>query len=175
MTHTARACEKLREEGLVAGIIEVFVSTGKHPKQRWMMRKGRASVKLLAHSNDTLELTKLASQLLDQAYLEKHRATQQTYLYSKCGVNMFEIIDDSNVQNDLFGERVNTDRKELLKCIDRLNNRYGKRSIVLASMGTPDQLLGIESGSKKQVKWGMRRDRMSPRYTTSWRDVIKVK
>ncbi|WP_260834437.1 DUF4113 domain-containing protein [Vibrio parahaemolyticus] len=65
-------------------------------------------------------------------------------------------------QRDLFNEKPNNDKLNTI--FDQLNSRYGKDCVFVAGQG-------IES---KQT-FAMRRDMLSPRYTSSWRDIPRIK
>lgn len=173
-THTARAAEKLRREGLIANYFGVFISTGRHPKDKRMLLKSYTDTNLPSPTNDTLILNKFAMRLLEKAYKEFHPIFHKPYLYSKCGVVMGGLVDQSIRQENLFRTNLANENIKIMQCIDKLNFRYGKRSIVLASMGTPDELLGVESCKENAASWGMRRNMMSNRWTTNWDDILKV-
>ncbi|WP_052140850.1 DUF4113 domain-containing protein [Pseudoalteromonas piratica] len=59
-------------------------------------------------------------------------------------------------QGDLFNK--SQDKPELMKCLDEINNRFGSHK------------LKIES-EKQTSFWKMRRDFLSPHYTTRWSDI----
>ena len=64
-----------------------------------------------------------------------------------------------------FWEAAATDQESagrLMKTLDRINARYGKDTVQYACAG-------IEKG------WEMRREKMSPEFTTRWPDIPKVK
>ena len=71
------------------------------------------------------------------------------------------IVPEDCVQQDLFAS---TDsRKEVLSVItDKINDKYGRGSLFLASEGT-----------KKE--WQTKRQYLSPCYTTRWQDILHIK
>lgn len=174
-THVIRSAEKLRHEGLIAGGLIVFVTTGKHPTESHMLRRGSAVARLPFPTNDSLILNKWALQLLPQAYLNKHPDTNENYRYSKCGVILTDIIDAANAQENLFGTYQASEKPQLMQVIDHCNRRHGQRSLVFASMGTPAALRGMEGNQKDAAAWAMNRNMKSPRYTTNWQELIQVK
>ena len=167
-THAATAARKLRAEGLAAGFLEVFVSTGRHG---FPIRKGRAVSALIVATNDTISLSKTADKLLREAY--RHRSLAgDVYRYKKAGVILSDLVPEQEVQSDLFGSGV-PEHPGLMQALDRLNERFGKRAVVLATQGTPDSLRSIDAATSRNG-WGMKRERMSPRYTTRWDELPRV-
>ena len=61
-------------------------------------------------------------------------------------------------QNSLFGIYGAEDRPEkLMNVLDQINQRYGRNTLSIYTTG-------------KNNKWMMRRENMSPCYTTKWQD-----
>lgn len=78
---------------------------------------------------------------------------------SKAEVMLFDFQPAGMMQGDLFTNPVPNVRQEaLMKVIDAIN-ASGKGRIFLASQGS-------QEGS-----WGMKRDFLSPAYTTRWSDL----
>lgn len=104
-------------------------------------------------TNSSLELAKFAREALSQIYREGYR-------YKKAGVIALDIIPENRVQQTLF---LNRDERHinLMKAIDWLNSQYGQQTIRLASQH-PKGILK------------MRREKLSPRYTTNLDDIITI-
>ncbi len=49
-----------------------------------------------------------------------------------------------------------------MKCLDKINTLYGQGTLKLGAEGETD-------------KWQMKRNFLSPKYTTSWRDIPKIR
>lgn len=79
--------------------------------------------------------------------------------YYRCGVGAIELQDSKFQQQDLF--TINTDDPELMSCYDVINNRYGNATVEVASAG-------------QAHKWNMRREFLSPSYTSKWGDIPKI-
>jgi len=47
-------------------------------------------------------------------------------------------------------------------------------SVVYGAMGLPKRLRAIEDAEGERLVWGMRRQHMSPRYTTRWEELLEV-
>jgi DNA polymerase V len=74
------------------------------------------------------------------------------------------LIPDTVVQSELGFEDAmpeQRDRSRLMEAMDQVNDRFGKRTLLLGSSG-------IEQGADT---WGMKQVRRTPRYTTDWREV----
>jgi DNA polymerase V len=168
-SHLARGAEKLRKEKLLAGQLSVFITTGRHTEP---IRYGFITVRLPRATNDTFILNNFAAQLFKQCYLKENRMGR-AYQYSKAGVTFSDLISEDHATGSLF-QLTPTEKPHIMKVMDTLNKRFGKYAIVPASMGVPDKLKGVDKGSKKSVEWGMRRELMSPRFTTEWSELLTV-
>jgi DNA polymerase V len=65
------------------------------------------------------------------------------------------------VQEGLFDKADNTRRGALMRALDRLNLRYGRDAVSFAAAGC-------------WRPWKMRREFLSPRYTTAWEELLRV-
>ena len=62
-----------------------------------------------------------------------------------------------------------------MEALDAANRKFGKRAVVVvASMGCPSTLRGRGTDAEAPA-WEMRRERMSPRYTTRWDELVAVR
>ena len=169
-SHLSRGAEKLRREGLLAGNLSVFISTGRHAKH---VRYGFAGVQLPRGTNDTFVLSRHAEELFKRCYAATDACGEQ-YLYSKAGVCFSDIMHES-VQTGALFDTEPASRPVIMKTLDAINKKLGKYSLVLASAGVPDKLKNVEGGKKGAVEWGMRRQKMSQRFTTEWSELLKVR
>lgn len=79
--------------------------------------------------------------------------------FSKSGLGAIELCNANGFQFDLFEGPTRDSR--VMSVIDDLNLRFGKATIGVCSQSI-------------QTKAKMRRDLMSPRYTTHWSDIPKI-
>ncbi|MGB3541646.1 Y-family DNA polymerase [Rubrivirga sp.] len=181
-THAARAAEKLRREGLVAGHIEALITTkhyGAGP------HRSAARGEMLAEaSSDSTALVAAARRCLGRCHLEVD-VRGRPYRYRKAGVTLSEIRPAGTEQRSLFGgpslraiEDVQTTadrvrRAALMEALDAANRKFGKRAVVVSSQGRPSTLRRTRDTSGAPA-WEMRRERMSPRYTTRWDELAVV-
>ena len=174
-THAARAAEKLRREGLVAGRVGAFVTTkgyGRGPH-----RSGWVERELAVATARTPDLIRAALLALRQAAAT---VDGKTYRYRKAGVSLSEVRPAGTEQGAMFtdeGEPYveapewSEGQARLMEAVDRLNGRFGKRAVVFGSMGPPALLQKTRDGSLEAPRWEMRRHHMSPRYTTRWAEL----
>lgn len=80
-------------------------------------------------------------------------------------INLLGLEDDRILQHDFF---INTSAKErenaCMDAFDSINDRYGRGTVHL----------GIRDNPSKADCWKMKRDYLSPEYTTSMRDIPVV-
>nr|HPK41617.1 DUF4113 domain-containing protein [Candidatus Cloacimonadota bacterium] len=81
------------------------------------------------------------------------------YLYKKCGIMISDIILEKNIQPNLFTLPYNEQSKSsIMQCIDTINTKYGTNKVFFASNGTKNN-------------WSMKRDILSPQFTTCWAEL----
>lgn len=85
--------------------------------------------------------------------------------YIKAGVMLLDLQDGSVEQHELDLEPEPAARGNLMGTMDRLNDRYGRGTVLLASAG-------LEG---KQRSWAMRQELLTPQYTTRWDHVPVAK
>ena len=150
--HAQRAAEKLREEGLVAKGLKVFITTkrfGEGPHYS----NGVAGA-LQAHTARGAPFVKASRRLLEPIY-------RGGYGYKKAGVCLYDIRPARPHQESLFGQGRKED-EDLMAAVDKINRKHGKETIGLAAAG-------LTSGTGPLGRdWTMKRQKRSPRYTTRW-------
>ena len=178
-THAARAAEKLRAEGLVAARVGALVTTkgfgaGPH-RTGWVERE------LAVASSRTPDLIRAALLALGQAH-EASTPDGRPYRYRKAGVVLGELRPAGTEQGALFVEAGDVPTPEwragqsrLMETVDAANRRFGKRAVAFAAMGAPATLRKTRDGTAGAPRWEMRRERMSPRYTTQWGELAVVR
>ena len=164
-THAARACEKLRSEGLSARAVQVFFHTG-HEDAKGPHRSASLAAELPRATNVTPEVLRVTGRLVDGLWRgEDPRG--RPYPYRKAGVLLLDLTRANPAQGNLFlPEREGMD--DLMVALDAVNRRFGKRSVFLAAEGIGRH--GTETGQD----WAMRRQMKSPAYTTRWEDLVTV-
>jgi DNA polymerase V len=171
-THAARAAEKLRAEGLAARAVGAFVSTkgiGDGPH-----RTGSAAVALGYAANRTPEIIRAALLALARAHEAADRAGRP-FRYRKAGVTLWDIGPAAPEQAHLFRPPA-PEQDALHASLDALNRRFGSRTVFFASMGTtPRTPSPTGTSAAAEPAWAMRRALHSPRYTTRWDEIARVR
>lgn len=150
--HVVRAAEKLRENGLIATNISIFL----HRKGAGGERPSRlsASMSLVTPSADSRLFLHAAKAALERIWVPSAH-------YTKAGVMLSDLRSARRYQPDLFASRTNS--TALMGVIDQIN-RSGKARVTFASQGLKNS----------RASWRMRQNRRSPAYTTQWNSIIRV-
>ncbi|MBS3780899.1 MAG: DUF4113 domain-containing protein [Desulfovermiculus sp.] len=154
-SHVHSAARRLRASSQTATCLHVFVHTNRFkPEPQYSTY---TSICLSRATNHTQPLLTAALQLLEQVY-------QKGYAFQKAGV-MLTNLQPEGTRQLTFWETGAQDRetsKHLMQAMDRINARYGKDTVHYACTGL-------------DKKWEMRREKMSPEFTTKWADIPGVK
>ena len=150
-TYIARAAEKLRQQGSIAGGLAVFICTNRfRPKDPQYSQ--HISMPLTQASDDTVLLTRAALWVLKRMY-------RAGFAYAKAGVMLCDVQPRSAVQGHLFLQSADpVKRAALNKVMDDINRQWGRGSIQMASAGF-------------NPAWQMRQNKLSPYWTTRWADL----
>tara|TARA_R110002167_G_scaffold204404_1_gene408458 strand:+ start:21442 stop:22713 length:1272 start_codon:yes stop_codon:yes gene_type:complete len=150
-THAGIGAAKLRKQGSLACAATIFATSSPHDDTGYY----RKSVfhRFPTPTSDSREILSACS----QAVLEIYRQGVRFY---RCGIGLLDLCDQSKVQQDLFTP--SQDSPELMSCMDAINARYGRNTVKLAGQGI-------------EHKFTMRREYLSPQYTTRWADIPKIK
>ncbi len=144
-----RAGEKLRRQDSLAGQVLTFVHTSPHKPGPQYSRS--VTVPLRRPTADGAHLASAAIRGMRAIY-------RPGYKMAKAGVMLLDLQSAGVQQEELdLGDEV-PDRSRLMVAMDRMNDRYGKGTLMLASAGT---------GGEKRV-WAMRQEMRTPGYTTGW-------
>lgn len=141
-----RAAEKLRAEGQRCRHITLFIRSSPF-SERETYYSNQVSTRLQTPTSDTRDLLVLVEPLLRRIWRDDVR-------YMKGGVMLADFSPASMHQGDLFADRQQDPRSEaLMKVIDQINQgRLGK--VYFAARGRDTR------------EWMMKREQLSPRYTT---------
>ncbi|MDO5758805.1 MAG: Y-family DNA polymerase [Rhodobacterales bacterium] len=155
--HATRAAEKLRQHGLVAGTLTVFFHTNRHRMDR-PQYAGSRSTRLTPMSSDTFDLVEAARRCAQAAW-PKEQTT--VFGFTKAGVLLDDLLRFEDRPLTLFDAQ-NPKSQSLMTALDQVNQRFGKKTMVLASEGM-------------KRSWKLRSDHKSPRYTTRLSDLPVVR
>ena len=152
--HISEAASKLRKQKSRCQYVRVFAYTNRF-REDLPQYYGNQGSSLLLPTEDTLTLQDAAQAMLKQIF-------KSGYAYKKCGVELGSISDNSVSQMDWISQATECNRPELMQALDKINNRFGRHSLYLAS-----EQFNAE-------RWTMRRDKLSACYTTRLNDLLIV-
>ncbi|MBD8573221.1 Y-family DNA polymerase [Pseudomonas syringae] len=153
-TYVMRAAQKLRAQGSVCKKMRISIRTGLFNPDEAHYAQG-ALVELPYPTNNTLLLTRMASEAVDQIF-------RPGYRYSKAEVLLLDLRQPGEFSGDLFEARQPAALAQLMNVIDQINSRWGPGTLRSASVPIdPD--------------WAMKRELMSQSYTTRIDQLWKVK
>ncbi|MEW5288928.1 MULTISPECIES: translesion error-prone DNA polymerase V subunit UmuC [Erwinia] len=153
-TYAARAAEKLRAEERFCCVISVFMRTSPHADNE-LFYAPQASGRLAIPSQDTRDILRVAINSLDRIWKEGFR-------YMKAGVMLSDFFSEGVAQLNLFeAHQPRRNSHELMQTIDKIN-RKGRGTIWFAGQGA-------------EHSWAMKRDMLSPGYTTRYAELPVVK
>lgn len=149
-----RAAEKLRSEKQCARQLTVFMRT--NPFRQNNPQYGNSATHTLSvPTQDSRELLALTRDLSERIY-------RPGFYYAKAGVMLCDFYAPGVFQPSLFETTESKPNSQaLMDVIDKLN-RTKSGSVYFASQ-------------KKTQDWQMKRERLSPSYTTRWADIPKVR
>ncbi|HHH84400.1 MAG TPA: DUF4113 domain-containing protein, partial [Firmicutes bacterium] len=154
-TYAARAAEKLRRQGSLASIVTVFIYTDR-------FRKGEPQYGNTA-SSSLMEPTDAIGILTRTALSLAGRIFRGGYSYKKCGVLLSGIIPAKERPLSLFHSQEWKRERDVSCLMDNINEKWGRDTLVYAARGIKSQ------------KWAMKRQMLSPRYTTVWNEILNVR
>ena len=153
-SYASRAAEKLRGEHQYCRFISTFVKTSPFALNEPYYGNS-ASVKLLTPTQDSRDIIAAATRSLDAIWKEGHR-------YQKAGVMLGDFFSQGIAQLNLFDDNApRRGSEKLMEVLDHLNAKEGKGALYFAGQGI-------------QQQWAMKRDMLSPRYTTRFSDLLIV-
>lgn len=151
--YACRAAEKLRAQNSYCRLVQVSVRTSPFAPNLPYYSNSALTV-LTVPTADSRELVRAANSCLEQIW-------RPGYRYQKAGVMLTDFWPVGTHQPSLFDEMPNKPRsKQLMTVLDTIN-RSGKGRLFLAAEGI-------------QKDWQMKRDYLSPAYTTRISDLPKV-
>jgi DNA polymerase V len=153
--YSARACEKLRQQHSLCSCVGVFIHTNPHKNEP--QYSNSAFVRLPLPTANTPEVIQIARFLTKKVYKPGFR-------YLKAGVMLAELVSEANAPENLFVTPYQRSReRDLMTTIDKINTFMGPGTIKFGSTGLSEK------------PWKMRQSSRSPRYTSKWEELPKVK
>jgi len=160
--YASRAMEKLRKQNSVTGLVTIGIRTGLfNPNEKQYQRS--MSLSLSNPTQDTQRVIKTAKSLLKQVF-------KDGYHYQHAGITLGQIRPaNESVQEELFSLAVHNNdmlkseasKRTLMESVDKINQRFPKA-------------ISFSTASLRQ-EWHYETRHLSPRYTTHWGDLKKVR
>ena len=151
-TYGSRVSEKIREEGLVAESINIFVLTN-HFNRRERQYSNSIRLNLPFPTNNSIKIIKRALEGIRKIY-------RPGYRYKKAGIILSGLSRHDTTKGLLDYDRDISDK--MMHTIDKINSRYGSSTLKIASEGI-------------EKVWKMKRENVSPCYTTRFEELAEVK
>lgn len=153
-SHAVRAAEKLRGEHQYCRHISAFIKTSPFAVNEVYYGK-TAGTKLQIPTQDTRDIVAAATKCLDAIWQDGHS-------FQKCGVMLGDFYSQGVAQLGLFDEyQPRSNSEQLMAVLDGINHS-GKGRVWFAGQGV-------------QKSWEMKRQMLSPAYTTRFSELMRVK
>lgn len=154
--YVSRAAQKLRSQNSAASFLQVYVST--NPFKPVPQYINSVTSTFLTPTSFTPELIRQAKECVKKIY-------RSGYQYHDGGVFLGELVSQKQIQLSLFSQADLIERNkktELMATFDKVNRRWGRNTLQVASQGT-------------KKLWKMNQSFVSPHYTTQWEELPVVK
>lgn len=148
--HANIASSKARQQKSLCKVMLCFANSS--PFEEKAVTR-RAVHRFAYPTSDVTQITKAATLLAEELFCEGVR-------FYKIGVGLLDLTDGKHEQSDLFNPMPNDPK--LMSVYDSLNQRYGSDTLFLGAQGIAQ-------------KWSMRREMLTPHYTTKWQDLPIIK
>ena len=154
-TFAASCAMKLRKQHTAARLITVTIMTNKH-REDLPQYFNTVGIRLDTPSCDSMEIVQTALKALRSIYKEG-------YKYKKSAVIVSDILKQNEIQPTLFDDIIRKKTHiKLSNVIDKINQTNGIGTMKLAVQGNT------------QNKWKLKREYISPNYTTNFKEILKV-
>ncbi|WNC73693.1 Y-family DNA polymerase [Thalassotalea psychrophila] len=149
ITHGAIVGRKVRQQHSLVKRLLIFAASSPHDDNYY---KKSVVYDFPVATDNTINIALAITQVFNQIYMPN------VHFY-RCGVGAIELTSSEFTQHDMFS--ISGNNPELMNCYDGINNRYGNDTVKLAAEGRAE-------------KWHMRREFLSPSFTSKWRDIPKI-
>lgn len=150
--YTARACEKLRRQHCFTQRMLVFLQTNRF-RDDLPQYRNNTQLLLSEPSDDVITLIQAAQRGLKHIF-------RPGFQYHKGGVMLLDFVSQQDRSLSLW-PNAQQRCQQLNAVMDTVNTRFGRGSMIVAAQGTAKT-------------WQMKRQALSPCYTTRWQDLIVV-
>jgi DNA polymerase V len=147
--HAGIASQKARQQGSLCKVLHCFAASSPFDD---VPASFRAIHRFAYATADVNHITHAVNTLALELFQEGVR-------FYKIGVGLIELVDGRHEQKDLFNTVPNNEA--LMAVFDGLNKKYGSDTVFLGAQGI-------------EQKWQMRRELLTPQYTTKWKDLPPI-
>ncbi|TYP99593.1 DNA polymerase V [Tenacibaculum adriaticum] len=151
-TFAISCAEKLRKQKSSCHMLIVTLSSDRHKKEL-AQHCANKTIIFPYPTNSSLAISKSAIEAVKSIY-------KNGIKYKRAGVIVTGLVPEDNFQLNMFIHE-NPKHKPLMNAIDHINKKYKADKIKLGSQDL-------------ERTWKMRQERLSPKYTTNIKDIIKV-
>ncbi len=148
--HVGVAAAKARAQGSACRVMLAFANNSPYDEQPCSFKQ---IIQFPTATNDTTVMATAVAKVVPALFKPGVR-------YYKIGVGLLDLCQSTKQQLDLF--ETSPDNAQLMHVLDGLNHRYGTDTLFLAAQGI-------------EQKWTMRRDLLTPQYTTNWKHLPKAR
>jgi len=152
--YATRAAEKLRQQGSLCRQIRVSLRTGMFNPIEAKYANGLLC-QLPYPTDDTRLIIAAAREGISRLY-------RDGFSYAKAQVLLLDLCRRDEYTQDLFAPEHPVKTERLMNTLDAINNRWGRGTL------QPGRIA-------KKSEWTMRRELLSPSYTTDWSELLVVK
>ena len=147
--HGAIVCKKVRQQSSLVKKLLIFASSSPHDDFYY---KQSFVYEFPVATDNSSDILSAISNVLDEIFKLGVR-------FYRCGVGAIQLESRRFQQSDLF--MPDNSNPQLMKCLDKINNRYGQGTLKLGSEGQSEE-------------FQMRREFLSPQFTSCWKDIPKI-
>ena len=152
-SYLVKAGEKLRRQNLTANAVTVFLNTNRFAKTEQYANS--LTIELANPTNSTRELRHWTRTALRQIF-------KPDFQYKKVGVILQGLQPEASESIRLYNEENYEKDKRLMQALDEISSKFGGNKIRFGRQRTT-------------LCWQTKAEMKSPKYTTSLREVLRIK
>ena len=150
--HLETAVAKIRKHRLSARAVAVFIQTNPFQPENYY---GNSFTYQSNYPSDNIfELQEWTRRCFDEIF-------RASLSYKKVEVNLFGLIPNEGITARLYDTDPQKEKLDRInRAMDEINRKFGRHTVHLATA--------------RKGEWQMKRERLSPRYTTRLSDIIRI-
>lgn len=149
----ARAAEKLRRHNLAAHAVTVFAATNRFQPENYYSNAATHSSAYATDANQELQVRAFAC-------LEK--IFRAGFVYCKAGVTLSGLVPADKLTERMYDDERWERFRRVMRAVDEINRKFGRDTVRFAVV-------------KPNAAWQGKCERRSPRYTTRFDEILRVK